>query len=104
MTPEASREFWKQHIAAWHSSGLSGKAYCTAQNISYHGMAYHFHKMKANAERSNPPTFVTPTMKKNESSGVVIAHLGSGVILEFAENIAQPLRNDWLESLSRLTS
>ena len=43
MTPEASREFWKQHIAAWQSGGLvSRKAYCAAQNITYHGMGLSF--------------------------------------------------------------
>ena len=34
------REYWKQQLAEWSQSGLSGIRYCKTHNLSYHRFSY----------------------------------------------------------------
>lgn len=49
--------FWKEHSAAWKSSGLTQQAYCEQQGISYSSFVYQHNRLIANS-RATPVHFV----------------------------------------------
>ena len=40
MTSTERRQHWKQQLADWHASRLSGAAFCKQQSLSYHQFTY----------------------------------------------------------------
>lgn len=49
--------FWKEHSAAWKSSGLTQVAYCAQQEISYQSFVYQ-HNRIANTSKQTGVNFV----------------------------------------------
>jgi len=41
---------WKEHLAAWESSGQSKKKYCDTNGLSYQSFVYHFNRSKISKE------------------------------------------------------
>ncbi|WP_043319729.1 hypothetical protein [Microbulbifer sp. HZ11] len=40
MTTQSKTDFWQQHIADWHASGLSQAAYCDQHNLKLSTFTY----------------------------------------------------------------
>lgn len=40
MTAQSRETFWQQQLLDWQDSGLSGIAFCSQQNLSYHQFTY----------------------------------------------------------------
>ena len=45
--------FWREHSAAWKTSGLTQVAYCAQQGISYQSFVYQHNRMASKAQRSS---------------------------------------------------
>lgn len=43
--PEYKPGYWKEHSAAWKSSGLTQQAYCAQQGISYQSFVYQHNRL-----------------------------------------------------------
>jgi hypothetical protein len=51
--------FWRRHWAAWQSGGLSQRAYCQQQGLSFSAFSYWRSRVKGALKGSPPaPTFV----------------------------------------------
>ena len=49
--------FWRNHSAAWKSSGLTQQAYCIEQGIGYKNCVYQ-HNRLTNKSKSTPVNFI----------------------------------------------
>lgn len=79
MKEESERErYWQAHRVAWQSSGLSQRAYCQREGLSFSAFGYWRSRVKARVE-ARLPAFVpvlieAPAVKAEAAEGVV----GSG--------------------------
>ena len=87
MNDRAQREaYWREHVSAWRTSGLSRKGYCAAQGLSIPSLKYWQQRLNSaqptvRASRSetqltlvagmieNPPEVPTPSMSIATQNG-----------------------------------
>lgn len=44
--------FWKEHSARWKASGLTQKAYCEQENISYKSFVYQHNRLMVKSKKA----------------------------------------------------
>jgi hypothetical protein len=79
MKEEGERErYWQAHRVAWQSSGLSQRAYCQREGLSFSAFGYWRSRVKAMGQAPLPafmPVLIeAPAVKAEEAEGAV----GSG--------------------------
>ncbi|WP_052808354.1 IS66 family insertion sequence element accessory protein TnpA [Methyloterricola oryzae] len=75
MKKEGERErYWQAHRIAWQSSGLSQRAYCQREGLSFSAFGYWRSRVKARVEASLPafvPVLIEePAVKAEEAERV----------------------------------
>jgi hypothetical protein len=50
--------FWRSHSEAWKDSGLTQKAYCEGNEISYGSFVYQHNRIVRQEEKRNPIKFI----------------------------------------------
>jgi hypothetical protein len=69
------KKFDKKHLELWKQSGLSRKAYCDLNGISYHTFMYHLKRIREQYQGSSFAEISIP--KKNSPVGIEF-HLSNG--------------------------
>lgn len=71
--PVYKQGFWKEHSAAWKTSGLTQQAYCDQQGISYQSFVYQHNRLTikpqttpVNFVEAKPESFAVP----NQAAGL----------------------------------
>ncbi len=98
--------FWRRHWAAWQSSGLSQRAYCQQQGVSFSAFGYWRSRVKDRAT-SPAPVFVPVRVEAlaREASGVtakptpIHATPGNGVEIRLAHGRTIHVRPGFDEAL-----
>jgi hypothetical protein len=78
MKEASERErYWQAHRVAWQSSGLSQRAYCQREGLSFSAFGYWRSRGKAMAQAPLPafvPVLIeAPAMKVEEAAGVGVS-------------------------------
>lgn len=62
--------FWREHSAAWKSSGLTQQAYCEQEGISYRSFVYQHNRLTAKSKKA-PLNFIKakPMLAETQSQG-----------------------------------
>lgn len=82
MTPEERRQLWRERVAQFRTSGLSGRAWCIENDIKEHQLWYWVKRIEA----PSPSTAATqwlPVAVENEgstTSSALMLRIGSAVI------------------------
>jgi hypothetical protein len=88
MTAESERAiFWSRHWAAWQSSGLSQRAYCQQQGLSYSAFGYWRNRLNRVKSAAIRPPFVPlliepPAVEAGGAESVAPIHCGRGTGVE----------------------
>ena len=82
------KTYWKEHLAAWESSGQSKKKYCAENGLSYPSFFYHFSRSKfskddgfAQVHISNPAV----------DQGKIDYHFADGRTVSFPCNVPKEM-------------
>ena len=82
MTERGREAYWREQLAAWQASDLSGQAFCREHDLVYHQFGYWRRKLadQPQAEASNGAGFarVIPAGASARSAGLTVS-LPSGL-------------------------
>jgi hypothetical protein len=88
-----SQRLWKEHSNSWRESGLSQKAYCEREGISYRSFVYHHNRLK-NRSKKAPVQFIeakpAPVVINNQVSGLQLI-LPNGIRIGIGADIKAAL-------------
>lgn len=80
--PIQKREYWRQHIIEWRSSGLTQRAYCKQKNLKYNQLSYWNNALK---KQSKPK-------EKALSSGFATVHIRRPEVEELTLSFTSGIR------------
>lgn len=82
---EARAAYWREHIAAWKESGLSGARFCKGHDLIYHRFVYWRQKFDAvtphRKQRSSSHGFTAVTVQPDRHRGLSLS-LPNGVTVQ----------------------
>lgn len=93
----AKRELWRHEVERWQQSGLSMRAFCRQENISYYGLRYWKEQAWAETSRAvkvSVPVPAEATATENAIIEVVVAE-------RFRVRIPEGVRSGELERVIR---
>lgn len=95
--------FWKEHSELWKVSGLTQKAYCTREGISYQSFVYQ-HNRANNKLKKAPINFIEAKVQSvsRNSSGLHVI-LPNGVHIGFEGEITSALLQTIFSSVGNIS-
>ena len=109
ITKRSKRDYWQQHIDAWHKSGQSQQQYCHAQGIALATFGYWRRKLKIAAD--DKPQFyplmvssqTIPSQKSHMKSSPLRVLVGEKrFIVEIDEHLSPAILQEVIATLERL--
>ena len=112
VTPCTRQHYWQQHIDCFQASGLSGRAYCAREALTYHCFIYWRRKLMSvepdhattpSTTAIHPPGFVTvqpvTDAMRMSNTGVELA-LPNGWVIGNIQSANVPVVGQLLKQLS----
>ncbi len=102
--------YWTKHIAFWHKSGLSQRAYCQRHGLSQSSLSY-WQKRLGATDEVGVGSFVTIVPVPLLASAQVdmpiapeplLVHVGAGFCIEIRGDFAAPVLEKLIRTLTQL--
>ena len=102
--------YWTKHIAFWHKSGLSQRAYCRRHGLSQSSLSY-WQKRLGATDEVGVGSFVTivpvPLLASAQADMTtapepILVHVGNAFRIEIRGDFAAPVLEKLVRTLTRL--
>ena len=102
--------YWTKHIAFWHKSGLSQRAYCRRHGLSQSSLSYWRKRLARSADEEAAPCFAIVPVPLSASAQAdmatapepLLVRVGDGFRIEIRGDFAAPVLEKLVRTLTRL--